>query len=196
MKYLLLILGESGSGKSTIVKELCKRNGYKELVSYTDRPKRSEDEDTHIFLTKEEADKMCLEEKIAAYTVFDGHQYFCTEKQIDESDIYVIDPAGLDNLKKLYAGDKHMYSLYIFATEEERMQRMLDRGQTQEEAAQRIEHDRYAFDGVKKKVDLAVRNKKLKRAVKKVERLIKEFEQDEKIIDWIEKLVKQYGNKV
>lgn len=193
MNYILLIIGESGSGKSTIVRELCKRNGYKELISYTDRPKRTQDEDCHIFLTKEEADKLYMSDKIVAYTVFDGHQYFCTENQVEESDIYVIDPDGMEKFLKEYKGNKNVYSIYIYATEEERLARMLDRGQSVEDAYRRIEHDRKAFDR-DMYVSGVVHNKKLNKAVKKVERLIKLFDFEEKVNDWIAKRAGQCGN--
>ena len=53
-KYIVLIVGESGSGKSTICDELTKRYGLKQVKSYTTRPRRSEDEDGHTFISDEE----------------------------------------------------------------------------------------------------------------------------------------------
>ena len=57
-KYIVLIVGESGSGKSTICDELTKRYGLKQVESYTTRPRRSEDEDGHTFVSDEEFDKL------------------------------------------------------------------------------------------------------------------------------------------
>lgn len=39
-QYIILLVGKSGTGKSTLAKELKDRYGLKELVSYTDRPMR------------------------------------------------------------------------------------------------------------------------------------------------------------
>ena len=66
-KYIVLIVGESGSGKSTICDELTKRYGLKQVKSYTTRPRRSEDEDGHTFISDEEFKEL---ENICAYRYF------------------------------------------------------------------------------------------------------------------------------
>ena len=57
-KNIFLVMGESGSGKDTITKELSNKYGLKVLKSYTTRPKRYDDEDTHIFISEEEFDNL------------------------------------------------------------------------------------------------------------------------------------------
>ena len=44
-KVLLVLLGESGTGKTTIANRLKQKYGMKELPCYTTRPKRKEDEE-------------------------------------------------------------------------------------------------------------------------------------------------------
>lgn len=71
----------------------------KQVVSYTTRPMRESEKvwSDHIFITDSEVAQ--YENDIAAYTEIDGNKYFVTYDIIDSSDIYVIDPAGLDSLK-------------------------------------------------------------------------------------------------
>lgn len=108
MKYL--IAGRTGSGKDHFVKLLIKMSQAEqnltdkikipaqplsELKSFTTRPKRFEAEDSHIFITEEEAS--AYTDKIAT-TVINGYEYFSTKSQVEENDIYIIDPNGIEVL--------------------------------------------------------------------------------------------------
>lgn len=93
---MYLIVGRTGSGKDYLANLLTKEN-MKMVKSYTTRPKRHENEDTHIFITKEEAD--AITDKVAT-TEINGYEYFATASQVNESDIYIIDPNGVKELTK------------------------------------------------------------------------------------------------
>lgn len=144
-KYIVLIVGESGSGKSTICDELTKRYGLKQVKSYTTRPRRSEDEDGHTFISDEEFNKL---ENICAYTYFDNHRYCATREQIDNSDLYIIDPHGIDYFIKEYNGRKIPIVVYIHADKRTRRKRMRKRGDKEYKIRQRITHDESAFANV------------------------------------------------
>lgn len=91
-----LIVGRTGAGKDYLVSKLISK-GLKAVKSYTTRPKRSETEDTHIFISKEDAD--AITDKVATTTI-NGYEYFATAEQVNEADVYVIDPNGLYELVK------------------------------------------------------------------------------------------------
>lgn len=93
---IYLIVGRTGSGKDYLAKKLV-QHGLKQVISYTTREKRTPNEDTHIFITKDEAETYPMEDKVAR-TVIDDAEYFATRQQVNESDIYIIDPRGLDML--------------------------------------------------------------------------------------------------
>lgn len=108
-----LFLGRTASGKSSIVKAVCKRMGLTQVVSYTTRPMRKSEKNgsDHIFITDEEVSQ--YEDDIAAYTEINGYKYFTTYDVIDNADIYVIDPIGVDNLK-IKCGDRYEFvEIYI-----------------------------------------------------------------------------------
>ena len=50
---LLCIMGESACGKDTLVNQLCERNNYSKLISYTTRPHRDNEGNTHIFVDED-----------------------------------------------------------------------------------------------------------------------------------------------
>lgn len=51
---IIAVVGQSGTGKTTLVDMIEERMGIPQVQSYTERPKRSPDEKGHTFLSKEE----------------------------------------------------------------------------------------------------------------------------------------------
>ena len=72
---MILIIGRSGSGKDHLARELSK-HGLKQVLSYTTRPPRRPDEDTHIFIKPEES---CNYKDKIATTEIAGCEYFATK---------------------------------------------------------------------------------------------------------------------
>lgn len=93
MKYL--IVGRSGTGKDTLARMLEQR-GLNILKSYATRPKRSPTEDTHTFIDPSES--KAKQVNCIAYTKIGEYEYFATEKQLEECDVYIIDPKGFYEL--------------------------------------------------------------------------------------------------
>lgn len=148
---VILLIGESGSGKNTVQDNLERQYGLKPLLSYTTRPKRTPDENTHTFINIDEFEKINKTEKIVAFTNFDNNLYCATEKQLEESDVYIVDVKGLMwllNMKFEKAIDIPFVTVYLQVPEEERIKRMKKRGDSKQEIKQRIEHDRIAFECV------------------------------------------------
>ena len=126
MNNIYLIVGKSGSGKTTIVKSLENHYNLKSIQSYTTRPKRYEDETGHIFITDKEYDRLT---HVVASTEFDGYRYCATADQIENSDLYIIDPAGIDSIRAFYEGNKNLKVIYISSDVTTRHERMIFRSQ-------------------------------------------------------------------
>lgn len=92
---MYLIVGRTGSGKDYFTQLLVNR-GLKQVLSYTTRPSRSEaDEKTHIFIKPEEAEN--YPDRVA-YTKINDYEYFATREQVENADVYIIDPNGVNEL--------------------------------------------------------------------------------------------------
>lgn len=143
-------MGRTASGKSSIAKEVCKRMGLKLVKSYTTRPMclGEEKDSDHIFITEEEVDQ--YRNQIAAYTEINGYQYFTTYDVIDQSDVYVIDPAGITSLKEK-CGDRYRFvEIYIWIPQVIVKARALTRGDDIEKFESRYESESGQFSDYEK----------------------------------------------
>lgn len=141
MNNIYLIVGRSGSGKDTVVDYLCKHYGYKRIVSYTTRPPRNA-RDKHIFVTDEEFDRL---KNIVAYTEYNGYRYCATAEQVEDADLYIIDPAGVEYFKKHYKGRKGVRVIGLECDLLFAFNRMRKRGDSLDEASERVRNDNETF---------------------------------------------------
>lgn len=125
-KPLFLFIGRSASGKTTIANMLTERHRYVQVESYTTRRPRFDGETGHIFITEDEFKNLG---ELAAYTYYNNNHYGTTFEQLNECDIYVIDVPGAESLlEKLKDDDRPICILYFKASVYNRIQRMIDRG--------------------------------------------------------------------
>lgn len=118
---LVCIIGPSGSGKDTLQNLLCsiplqsdKQEEFsylKPIISYTTRPRRKGERDTHQFTNPEvRPDK----KDMIAYTLYNGYEYWATYQQANDCDVYIIDPQGLETLISTSAlTPKKLFVVYL-----------------------------------------------------------------------------------
>ena len=116
-KKLICVVGESCSGKDTIVKEATSYLTYgrttnirlKPIVSYATRPIRENETNgvEHWFITENEAKEITGKNNLLAYTYINDpnvpervYEYFTTLDQLGDCNLYIIDPRGIDSLMK------------------------------------------------------------------------------------------------
>lgn len=124
---LLCILGRTSCGKDTLVNKLCERTGLTAITSYTTRPRRTNEGNTHIFSNKEEYEKMQAEGNIAAYTNIAGNDYWTTIEQLYQHSVYIIDPKGVETLRKLDLPNLRIVTVYINTPDDVRKERALNK---------------------------------------------------------------------
>ena len=138
MKNIYCLIGNSGSGKTTIADALQREYNLSVLKSYTTRPKRKEADNDHIYIDEEEY--FALQHKVATRKAEDGY-YCATKEQVNNNDIYVIDFSGLFELKQKYDEYKSVKSIYIDVSPETSIERMRLRGDGADSIINRVKRD-------------------------------------------------------
>lgn len=143
MKHVVgLIVASSGTGKTSVCQRLSEKYGLRQVWSYTTRPPRSDTEIGHYFIDEKD---MPDQSEMCAYTYYNGNHYFATHAQVDEADLYVIDPAGVEYFMRHYRGHKTPKVIKLYVPVMERMKRMAARGDTEYDIMRRIECDKQMF---------------------------------------------------
>lgn len=172
-KYCYLVVAPSGAGKDTVVNKLCEDYGLSRVKSYTTRPKRKDPKEdlSHIFVNKEEFDAKF--DDMVAYTEYNGYEYGCTSEQVDNSDLYIIDVAGIEEVKQNYSGSKEFKVINIKTNAYDRLHRMRERGDLDRDILDRVNYDAKAFKNVDDIADVQIRNDDIDECVKEMYEYIK-----------------------
>ena len=177
MHKIFCIVGESASGKDSLVNKLCEELNLSQLISYATRPRRNGEGDTHIFITEDDVKEYV--DKMIAYTKIGEYEYFATIPQLYKSDIYVIDPNGVDYMRTIakYKGinDICFVTIYINTPVELRNDRAINiRKDDFETYYKRVLSEQEQFTNFKAnaKFDYAVCNKDFNNAYNVLKRII------------------------
>ena len=126
---LILLIGRTGTGKSTVVKCL---KSFKPIVSYCDREPRNDETEgvEHYFISKDKFTELMTTKEVCAYTRIADTRYMSLVEQITDNCVYVIDPIGFKKIKRL--GIPYL-SIYLWASKAVRENRTKDRSYNFEE---------------------------------------------------------------
>lgn len=130
-KTIFCIVGESGSGKDTLVDYTLKEFGipFKIVVSYTDREKRETETYgiEHHFVSPDTMTELLENREIAVYTKIGDARYCTLLSDLEEADIYIVNPNELIKLKNKYSDRFNFVTIYIDCPYTERRNRSENR---------------------------------------------------------------------
>jgi guanylate kinase len=119
---LFLIVGPSGSGKGTVIKEISKKYpGFVYPVSYTTRGKRPGEVDGEVyhFVSKDEFKRMIKDEELLEYAIVHSDNYYGTSKKdilnpMETGAVVVreVDIQGFHSIQKIVP-PKKMVSIFM-----------------------------------------------------------------------------------
>ena len=170
---MIILIGESGSGKTTILNELEKR-GFKKAINHTTRPKRKTDDELneYKFLTKDEFNKMWNDGELLQRAEFNNEFYGISTDSLKPNIACVSITDSVKDIKKrveeLEIKDVDIKTFYIYVPEEERVSRMLKRGDSKEAINKRLEIDKEKFKEATKVADYTIENVNLEDAVNNI----------------------------
>lgn len=142
---VILLVGRTGSGKSSLIKRVCERTNLTVLQSYTTRPKRSESDNDHIFVNVEEYIRAKENGEIAIDGEVAGNYYYSTVEQLYNSDLYTINPEALDRLLSMDLPNIRFVVVYISCPDKVREERVMERGDSKHNFRVRSYSERQEF---------------------------------------------------
>ncbi len=174
MIKIIILLGESASGKSTIERELSKK-GLNRIISYTTRTIRKNEIDgiDYHFISEDKFLDNLTNGFFAEYTKYNDWYYGIARKDCLDDSISVVEPFGFRQLQKI--PDLNITSFYIKVPERERLKRMVDRGDDLMEVFRRIFSDQGVFQSIGQEVDFVIENYNIDDCVNEILRKIKYF---------------------
>lgn len=147
---IYVIVGQTNSGKSTLVRDLITATGIKQIITYTTRPIRYGERDgvDYHFITSDEMNEPGFFGRRDFYTVYREEPYSYAMKEDDfillGDAIIVLDPKGVRELKD-QVGYSNVTTIYINASDELIKQRGVNRGDSPDEIQRRLDVDRDDF---------------------------------------------------
>lgn len=155
---MIVLVGESASGKSSIEKYLVEKYGYKKIVSYTTRQPRDGEIDgvDYHFITEEKFHELKEQEFFAETATYNNWHYGTAKEDCTNDKIAVLTPHGLRQISKIK--DIDVISFYINVPRRDRLIKILQRGDNIEEAYRRSLSDVGQFDGIKDEIDFIIDN--------------------------------------
>ena len=164
---VFLIIGQTASGKDSLVNAMCKTfkpvqydvlgkcilEPYTQLISYTTRPRRTNESDTHIFIDKSDVEQ--YKDDMIAYTKIGEYEYFATKQQLANCDFYIIDYNGVEYLRSKHLDDEFRFvTIYINTPERIRKERALSvRKDNADVFTQRNNSEFFQFERMRQKAD-------------------------------------------
>lgn len=156
---MIVLVGESASGKSTLQKDFIKRHPeYSKLVTYTTRAIRPGEVDgvDYHFVTDEQFEELRAKKSFLECSTYNNWKYGTPIiESFDEHKIAILTPAGL---RALRFKDIDVTAVYLSVDRRSRLIRALQRGDDIEEAYRRNLSDVGAFDAIRKEVNYVIDN--------------------------------------
>lgn len=177
---MIVLVGESASGKSSIEKYLVDNYGYNKVISYTTRSPRPNEVDgiDYHFVSVEQF--LALKEQgfFAETAIYNNWHYGTAKEDCTDDKIAVLTPHGLRQISKV--DGITAISFYISVSRRDRLIKILQRGDDIEEAYRRSLSDVGQFDGIEDEVDYVINNDGY---IKSIEEMSKEVMKE---IDFLE----------
>lgn len=162
---MIVLVGASASGKSSIERCLVNDFGYKKIVSYTTRQPREGEVDglDYHFISVEQFEVLKEQGFFAEVATYNNWHYGTAKEDCTDDKVAVLTPHGLRQLKKI--DGLNITSFYINVPRRDRLIKLLQRGDSIEESYRRNVSDVGMFDGVEDEVNFVINNDGYKKSV-------------------------------
>ena len=170
---MIVLVGESASGKSSIEKYLVGNCGYSKVVSYTTRQPREGEINgiDYHFIDKSQFHRLKEQGFFAETAVYNGWYYGTSKEDCTDDKVAVLTPHGLRQVSKIEG--INVLSFYINVPRRDRLIKILQRGDNIEEAYRRSLSDVGQFDGIEDEVDFVINNDGYDKSIEEMAKEVK-----------------------
>lgn len=158
---IIILLGNSGSGKTTQIKKIEKDFNIDRIVTATTREKRPGEIDKvdYYFLSLEEFEGLKASGELLEYAEYAGNFYGTIKRELekytgDKNGIAAVEIQGIKNIKAAFK--EKCLSIYLKISKEVLVERLKMRGDSEEKIADRLSH----FSDYEKYSDYVIDGKK------------------------------------
>ena len=172
---MIVLVGESASGKSSIEKYFVDNYGYNKIISYTTRSPRPNEVDgvDYHFISVEEFKSLKDRGFFAEQATYNEWNYGIAKEDCTNDKIAVLTPHGLRQISKI--DDINVISFYINVPRRDRLIKILQRGDSIEESYRRNLSDVGQFDGISDEVDHVITNHNYQKSIKEIAYEVKQI---------------------
>lgn len=165
---MIVLVGESASGKSSVEKYLVDNYGYNKVVSYTTRQPREGEINgiDYHFISVEQFKSLKKQDFFAETAIYNGWYYGVAKRDCTDDKVAVLTPHGLRQVSKIK--DINVTSFYINVSRRDRLIKILQRGDDIEESYRRNLSDVGMFDGICDEVDYVINNVRYSKSIKEM----------------------------
>lgn len=165
---MIVLVGESASGKSSIEKCLVEDYEYKKIVSYTTRKPRANEicGIDYRFISVERFKKLQEQGFFAETAVYNDWYYGVAKEDCTDDKVAVLTPHGLRQVSKI--DNINVVSFYINVPRRDRLIKILQRGDNVDESYRRNLSDVGQFDGIADEVNYVIYNDGYEKSIKKM----------------------------
>lgn len=165
---MIVLVGESASGKSSIEKFLVDNYGYNKIVSYTTRSPRPNETNgiDYNFISVDDFNELKKQGFFAETATYNEWNYGVAKKDCTDDKVAVLTPHGLRQVSKI--DGINVKSFYINVSRRDRLTKILQRGDNIEEAYRRSLSDVGQFDGIEDEVDYVISNDGYKKSIEEM----------------------------
>lgn len=155
---MIVLVGESASGKSSIERNLAEQHGFQKVVSYTTRQPREGEVDgvDYHYISTEQFLKLKSQGFFAETAQYNDWYYGTAKEDCTDDKVAVLTPHGLRQISKI--DGINVIAVYINVPRRDRLIKILQRGDNIEEAYRRNVSDVGQFDGIMDEVQFVINN--------------------------------------
>lgn len=186
---IIVLVGKTASGKTTVANELCKNHGYKRIITYTTRPMREnevQDVDYH-FISDEQFNKMVENNEFTEYKRYNtahgvwsyGSVVTSEQELLDDCYVIILTPQGLRDLSKKIS---RYIAFYLNVGLKSQLERLKKRGDEEQQIIKRLKNDAKDFENVLDIVDYGFFTDSTFSSPQEIVYMIETFMSDKKMV--------------